>query len=44
MAPFIALTEIKAFLDREPSFQKVVCVCFGDEAARIYRKEAEELR
>lgn len=39
----IALTEIRNFLDREPSFRKVVCVCFSDEAARVHRKAAGEI-
>ncbi|HEX9180252.1 MAG TPA: O-acetyl-ADP-ribose deacetylase [Burkholderiales bacterium] len=37
----IALREIRAFLDREPDFGKVTCVCFGEEAERVYRKVLE---
>lgn len=40
----IALREIKAFIDREPGFEKVVCVCFGDEAARLHREALDDLR
>ncbi|MBI2312210.1 MAG: O-acetyl-ADP-ribose deacetylase [Betaproteobacteria bacterium] len=40
----IALREIKSFLDREPGFEKVVCVCFGDEATRLHREALAELR
>lgn len=39
----IALREIKAFLDREPDFGKVVCVCFGEEAERVYREALKEI-
>ncbi|HET9700091.1 MAG TPA: O-acetyl-ADP-ribose deacetylase [Burkholderiales bacterium] len=39
----IALGEIKAFLDREPDFGKVVCVCFGEEAGRVYREALKEI-
>ncbi len=39
----IALTEIRAFLEAEPTFEKVVCVCFGDEATRVYREALTEL-
>ena len=39
----IALREIKAFLDREPDFGKVVCVCFGEDAERVYREALKEL-
>jgi O-acetyl-ADP-ribose deacetylase (regulator of RNase III) len=34
----IALREIRTFLDREPEFGTVYCVCFGEEAERIYRE------
>ncbi|HSD62063.1 MAG TPA: O-acetyl-ADP-ribose deacetylase [Burkholderiales bacterium] len=39
----IALREIRAFLDREPEFGKVMCVCFGEEAQRVYREALAEL-
>lgn len=39
----IALTEIRAFLDAEPVFQKVICVCFGEEAKRVYGEALKEL-
>jgi O-acetyl-ADP-ribose deacetylase (regulator of RNase III) len=39
----IALREIRAFLDREPEFGKVICVCFGEEAGRVYREALKEL-
>jgi O-acetyl-ADP-ribose deacetylase len=39
----IALNEIKSFLEAEPSFEKVICVCFGEEATRTYREALNEL-
>ena len=39
----IALREIRAFLDREPEFGKVVCVCFGGDAERVFRDALMEL-
>jgi O-acetyl-ADP-ribose deacetylase (regulator of RNase III) len=42
-AAHIALKEIQAFLDREPEFGKVVCVCFGEEATQVYREALKEL-
>lgn len=39
----IALREIRSFLDREPDFGKVVCVCFGEDAQRVYRAALKEL-
>lgn len=39
----VALREIKAFLDREPDFGKVLCVCFGAEAERVYREALKEM-
>lgn len=40
----IALREIRTFLDPEPDFGKVVCVCFGEEAERVYREALRELK
>jgi O-acetyl-ADP-ribose deacetylase (regulator of RNase III) len=39
----IALREMAAFLNTEPSFEKIICCCFGTEAIRIYREVLEEL-
>ena len=34
----IAVREVSDFLDREPSIEKVVFVCFGSETARAYER------
>jgi O-acetyl-ADP-ribose deacetylase len=39
----IALREIKAFLEQDPSVERVTCVCFGEDAMRVYRDALEGL-
>jgi O-acetyl-ADP-ribose deacetylase len=39
----IALREIKAFLEEAPAIQRVSCVCFGEDAMRVYRDALEGL-
>jgi len=39
----IALKEIKSFLEKEPSIQKVVLVCFGKETLACYRRVFQEV-
>jgi O-acetyl-ADP-ribose deacetylase len=39
----IALREIKAFLEQDPSIERVTCVCFGEDAMRVYRDALEGL-
>jgi len=39
----IALREMGAFLNAEPSFEKIICCCFGAEAIRVYREALKEL-
>lgn len=39
----IALDEIKGFLDAEPSFEKVICCCFGRRDYEVYVKVAAGL-
>jgi O-acetyl-ADP-ribose deacetylase len=34
----IAIREVHAFLGANPTFEKVVLVCFGDEALRIHQE------
>ena len=40
----IAVTEIKRFLERNSSMEKVVLVCFGNRAFNIHREELDEIR
>jgi len=39
----IALREMGAFLNTEPSFEKIICCCFGAETIRVYREALKEL-
>jgi len=40
----IAVTEIKRFLERNSSMEKVVLVCFGNRAFNIHREALDEIR
>jgi len=40
----IALGEIKKFLEQNRSMEKVVLVCFGEQAFNIYREALKEIR
>ena len=44
MATEIAILEAKAFLDRNPEFQKVIFACFGQEAYATYVRLLQRLR
>jgi O-acetyl-ADP-ribose deacetylase (regulator of RNase III) len=39
----IAMTEIKKFLEKNSSIEKVVLVCFGNEVYEVYRKVLREV-
>ncbi len=39
----IAVTEVKTFVEQEPSVEKVVFVCFGDRAYNTYTRTLAEL-
>lgn len=44
LATEIAISEAKAFLDRNPGFQKVILACFGQEAYATYVRLLQRLR
>lgn len=39
----IALTEVKAFLENDRTLQKVVFVCFGEKALKVYQTIFEQI-
>jgi O-acetyl-ADP-ribose deacetylase (regulator of RNase III) len=41
-ATIIAVSEVKKFLEKNDSIEKVIFVCFDEEAFRIYKKILEE--
>ncbi len=42
-ATIIALGEIKSFLEKDTSIEKVICCCFGKRDYEIYKRIADEM-
>lgn len=40
----IAIGEVSRFLDHDPSFERVVLVCYGQRALSVYQRVFQELR